>query len=275
ACLWKDLPLLYARVRQAISRHAVVMAHFSHAYREGCSIYFTFAGVGDVTIYDALWKDALDAADSVGATVAHHHGVGQLKQQAAGRELAGLAPLYQQIKKRLDPAGIMNPGRIFPAVRLPPVRVEAPSVDPVSLVAHLSPDQPAAERDRWLADQGVALRFPAAGPLREHIAGPQAPWETRIVGCVAQLPHGRFRIKAVPRSAAGPDLRALLPASAYEQLVVPLVRLSEPRWEGSVSENTLRNMDIRASRHLADGRVEILGPAAPELGELIRRQIER
>ena len=275
ACLWKDLPLLYARVRQAIGRHAVVMAHFSHAYREGCSIYFTFAGVGDVTIYDALWKDALDAADSVGATVAHHHGVGQLKQQAAGRELAGLAPLYQQIKKRLDPAGIMNPGRIFPAVPLPPVRVEAPSVDPISLVAHLSPVQPAAERDRWLADQGLALRFPAAGPLREHIAGPQAPWETRIVGCVAQLPHGRFRIKAVPRSAAGPDLRALLPASAYEQLVVPLVRLSEPRWEGSVSENTLRNMDIRASRHLADGRVEILGPAAPELGELIRRQIER
>ncbi len=275
ACLWKDLPLLYSRVRQAIGRHAVVMAHFSHAYREGCSIYFTFAGVGDVAIYDALWKDALDAADSVGATVAHHHGVGQLKQQAAGRELAGLAPMYQEIKKRLDPSGIMNPGRIFPAIPLPPVDVHGPSVDPISLVAYLSPDQPAQERDRWLADQGFALRFPAAGPLRAHIAGPQAPWETRIMGCVARMPHGRFRIKAVPRSAAGPDLRSLLPPAAYEQLVVPLVRLAEAHWKGQVSETVLRKLDIRASRTHEDGQVEILGPAAAELGELIGRQIER
>ncbi len=272
ACLWKDLPLLYARVRQAIGRHAVVMAHFSHAYREGCSIYFTFAGVGDLAIYDALWKDALDAADSVGATVAHHHGVGQLKQQAAGRELAGLAPLYQQIKKRLDPSGIMNPGRIFPPVPLPPVTLSGPAVDPISLVANLLPDQPADQRDGWLADQGFALRFPAAGPLREHLSGPQAPWETRILGCVARLPHGRFRIKSVPRSAAGPDLRSLLPPSSYEQIVVPLVRLGGDRWEGEVPENTLRKLDIRASCRHADGRVEIIGPAAPELGDLIGKQ---
>ena len=35
---------LYHSVRAAIGRHALVMAHFSHAYADGCSIYFTFAG---------------------------------------------------------------------------------------------------------------------------------------------------------------------------------------------------------------------------------------
>ena len=44
ASSWERLIDLYHSVRAAIGRHAVVMAHFSHAYADGCSIYFTFAG---------------------------------------------------------------------------------------------------------------------------------------------------------------------------------------------------------------------------------------
>ena len=44
ASSWERLMDLYHSVRNAIGRHAVVMAHFSHAYPDGCSIYFTFAG---------------------------------------------------------------------------------------------------------------------------------------------------------------------------------------------------------------------------------------
>ena len=44
ASSWERLLDLYHSVRAAIGRHAVVMAHFSHAYADGCSIYFTFAG---------------------------------------------------------------------------------------------------------------------------------------------------------------------------------------------------------------------------------------
>src|SRR2546423_10385344 len=44
AATWEALPKLYQGVKEAIGRHAFVMAHFSHAYPEGCSIYFTFVG---------------------------------------------------------------------------------------------------------------------------------------------------------------------------------------------------------------------------------------
>ena len=44
AASWERLLDLYHSVRAAIGHHAVVMAHFSHAYADGCSIYFTFAG---------------------------------------------------------------------------------------------------------------------------------------------------------------------------------------------------------------------------------------
>ena len=43
ATSWATLLDLYHSVRAALGKHAVVMAHFSHAYPEGCSIYFTFA----------------------------------------------------------------------------------------------------------------------------------------------------------------------------------------------------------------------------------------
>src|SRR5262249_25048153 len=42
ASTWERLMDLYDGVRAALLRHAFVMAHFSHAYPEGCSIYFTF-----------------------------------------------------------------------------------------------------------------------------------------------------------------------------------------------------------------------------------------
>ena len=111
ATTWSTLPSLYRAVRAALGRHALVMAHFSHAYAEGCSIYFSFAGLGSLDVYDAAWRDALDAAASVGATVAHHHGVGQLKQQAAARELAGTATVWWDMKRRLDPSGVLKIGR--------------------------------------------------------------------------------------------------------------------------------------------------------------------
>ena len=52
---------LYHSVRAAIGRHAVVMAHFSHAYADGCSIYFTFAGTRPSPAAERLY-------DAIGAT---------------------------------------------------------------------------------------------------------------------------------------------------------------------------------------------------------------
>ena len=47
AARWSNLGALYDGVRRALGEHVFVMAHFSHAYPDGCCIYFSFAGSAD------------------------------------------------------------------------------------------------------------------------------------------------------------------------------------------------------------------------------------
>jgi alkyldihydroxyacetonephosphate synthase len=117
ATSWERLQDLYHSVREAIGRHAIVMAHFSHAYADGCSIYFTFAGtandaVGSERVYDAIWRDGLEAATRVGATISHHHGVGLLKAPYMAGEHREAMAIFEAAKASLDPDGVFNPGKM-------------------------------------------------------------------------------------------------------------------------------------------------------------------
>lgn len=123
AATWSRLGALYDAVRRAIGKRAFVMAHMSHAYPDGCCIYFSFAGVagpgrGDWDAecdarYDAIWKDALAAALEAGGTIAHHHGVGRSKAPRLGDELGeGGLEAQRALKRAFDPHGILNPGAL-------------------------------------------------------------------------------------------------------------------------------------------------------------------
>jgi alkyldihydroxyacetonephosphate synthase len=117
AASWERLMDLYHSVRAAIGRHAVVMAHFSHAYPDGCSIYFTFAGTAPDAaaaerVYDAIWRDGLEAATRVGGTISHHHGVGLLKAPYMAGEHREAMAIFEAAKASLDPDGVMNPGKM-------------------------------------------------------------------------------------------------------------------------------------------------------------------
>jgi alkyldihydroxyacetonephosphate synthase len=117
ASTWERLMDLYEGVRAALQRHAFVMAHFSHAYSEGCSIYFTFAGHAPTrhtaeAKYDALWRDGMLAATRAGGTISHHHGVGLLKGPYMAEEHRESMALLHALKQTLDPDGIMNPGKL-------------------------------------------------------------------------------------------------------------------------------------------------------------------
>lgn len=117
ASTWERLPDLYESVKAAISEHAVVMAHFSHAYADGCSIYFSFAARADGLVaterrYDAIWRDGLAAATRAGGTISHHHGIGMLKGAAMHDEHREAMTIFRAIKGSLDPDNIMNPGKL-------------------------------------------------------------------------------------------------------------------------------------------------------------------
>jgi alkyldihydroxyacetonephosphate synthase len=117
ASTWDRLPRLYHAVRKALEPLAFVMAHFSHAYREGGSIYFTFAGAaeddaGAVVLYDRIWDAAQGVVMAAGATVSHHHGVGLSKARYLVHQLGPAQALAEHLKAALDPDGLMNPGKL-------------------------------------------------------------------------------------------------------------------------------------------------------------------
>jgi alkyldihydroxyacetonephosphate synthase len=115
ATTWEHLEGLYPAVRSAIAERAFVMAHLSHAYPEGCSIYFTFIAPlsGGERLYDAIWDAAIGASLRAHGALSHHHGVGLLKTPWIAREHGEALRLLRAAKRAFDPAGIMNPGKIF------------------------------------------------------------------------------------------------------------------------------------------------------------------
>jgi alkyldihydroxyacetonephosphate synthase len=117
ASTWERLLDMYDAVRAAIGRHAMVMAHFSHAYPEGCSIYFTFAGHANnrrasEKLYDTIWREGLAATTRVGGTISHHHGVGLLKAAHMTAEHREAMSILRALKQTMDPDNIMNPGKL-------------------------------------------------------------------------------------------------------------------------------------------------------------------
>ncbi len=117
ATTWRNLLPLYHAIRKVIERHALVFAHFSHAYHEGCSIYFTFVGFSEQeeeceTLYDRIWDEALRACIQHKGTISHHHGVGFLKGAYMKEEWGDAFHWLKKVKDKLDPKGILNPGKL-------------------------------------------------------------------------------------------------------------------------------------------------------------------
>jgi len=116
ATTWSKLLDLYRAVRTAVSPHVIVMAHMSHVYLEGCSIYFTFAGWGAIERYDKTWKAALEAVEAEGGTISHHHGVGILKKRQASMEIGTSIAAVWERRALADPKGRLGPDRLVEEV---------------------------------------------------------------------------------------------------------------------------------------------------------------
>jgi alkyldihydroxyacetonephosphate synthase len=114
AASWTALPKLHARVKTAIAVGGLALCHFSHAYEQGCCAYFTFGGSADGetearAAYLRAWEGAMSAAGELGATISHHHGVGQARSRWVAGEMGGWMHVWRAVREGLDPEGIMNP----------------------------------------------------------------------------------------------------------------------------------------------------------------------
>jgi alkyldihydroxyacetonephosphate synthase len=125
ATSWSNLRGLYRAVAAAIAEAlavqgtpGLVMCHVSHLYETGASLYFTFIARqregAELEQWAAVKRAASEAIVAGGGTITHHHAVGRdhapWLEDEIGHE--GVAAL-RALKAQLDPAGIMNPGKLL------------------------------------------------------------------------------------------------------------------------------------------------------------------
>ena len=122
---WSNVPVLKAAVTEALTTAlaesgtpALVLCHISHVYATGACLYFTVvAGQRGNPI--AQWRAAKTAASdaivAAGATITHHHAVGADHRPWMSSEVGDLGvQVLRAVKATLDPAGILNPGKLIP-----------------------------------------------------------------------------------------------------------------------------------------------------------------
>jgi alkyldihydroxyacetonephosphate synthase len=120
---WSRLPGLYRAVgdalREALGRPAIVFCHLSHAYADGASLYFTFLARArqgaEIEQWRAAKAAACEAIVAAEGTITHHHAVGRDHAPYMRAEVGELGlEALRAVKERLDPAGVMNPGKLLP-----------------------------------------------------------------------------------------------------------------------------------------------------------------
>jgi len=125
ATSWSNVHALKAAVTEALTTSlaesgtpALVLCHISHVYPTGASLYFTVvAGQRGNPIEQ--WRKAKAAASDAmmrtGATITHHHAVGADHRPWMRDEVGDLGvAVLRAVKATLDPAGILNPGKLIP-----------------------------------------------------------------------------------------------------------------------------------------------------------------
>lgn len=125
ATRWSEVPRLHAAVSAAIERAlnaqgtpGLIMCHVSHLYETGASLYFTFIARqrlgAEAEQWHAVKRAAGDAIVNGGGTITHHHAVGRDHAPWLAREVGELGvAAIRALKSELDPAGIMNPGKML------------------------------------------------------------------------------------------------------------------------------------------------------------------
>lgn len=120
---WTKIEAIYddaiATLRE-LDAVAAASAHSSHVYRTGINLYFTFVARHEdsadmeATYYEC-WRRVMQVTARHGGGVAHHHGAGRLRKPYIVHDLgeSGVS-LLRDVKKAIDPLGLMNPGNLIP-----------------------------------------------------------------------------------------------------------------------------------------------------------------
>jgi alkyldihydroxyacetonephosphate synthase len=99
----------------------MVACHVSHSYREGSSLYYTFFAPKEEEgkeeeQWDRVKRVVSEAIMEYGGTISHHHGVGYEHAPWMRQEVGDISlEAIRAVKEVMDPADIMNPGKLIPS----------------------------------------------------------------------------------------------------------------------------------------------------------------
>jgi alkyldihydroxyacetonephosphate synthase len=126
---WSNITALHEQVASAIQdamganmpepgARGVVMAHVSHSYLDGASLYFTFVFPrrldAEITQWLAIKRAASEAIARHGGTISHHHGVGTDHLAWLPHEKGAIGmSLLEATKREIDPQRVLNPGKLL------------------------------------------------------------------------------------------------------------------------------------------------------------------
>ncbi len=125
ATTWDKLEELYRGVREALAKAmeaagtpGLVLCHLSHTYAQGASLYFTAMARAIPGEEIAQWQKVKTAATGEiarqKAALSHHHGIGMdHKPWMAALHGDEGVKLMAALKRELDPAGVLNPGKLI------------------------------------------------------------------------------------------------------------------------------------------------------------------
>ena len=130
AASWSKLGALYAATRAALEAvilktvpregaRGIVMCHIGHSTADGASLCFTIIFPrtldGDIAQWKTIKQAASEAIMANGGTISHHHGVGEDHLPWIAQEKGALGiEVLRAVKQALDPAGVLNPGKLLP-----------------------------------------------------------------------------------------------------------------------------------------------------------------
>lgn len=123
---WENATDLYQQVGETIRNtyqklriQGIVMAHLSHLYSTGSSLYFILLALPHTRREIEEWKELKHAACNAivqsGGAISHHHGIGLDHRQWLEKNIGKTAVDWlRQIKQQVDPENVLNPNKLLP-----------------------------------------------------------------------------------------------------------------------------------------------------------------
>lgn len=111
------LPQFFLRLQQTLKRREVTASVYGHVGHGQLHLrpLLDLTATEDVRCLETLASDLYETVWLLGGTISGEHGDGLSRTPFTSRQHGPLVNVFRDVKKLLDPAGVLNPGKVVPS----------------------------------------------------------------------------------------------------------------------------------------------------------------